>query len=487
MLEKVDLKKKLPKAEYKTEIKELETKLARLEQEIKSRQMPVMIVFEGWSASGKGMIMSRILNILDPRYFKVYSMHKDTEEVTMRPYLWNYWTKIPKNGQIVIIDKSYHRTIINPDYKLTDKECSNFYNDINAFEQTLNDSGLVIIKLFMHVSREEQKKRLLSLSRNDETSWRVNDKNFNQNKEYNKYLDLFDEMVFRTNTEKNPWHIIEADDDKYATVKVFKTVINSIEIEIKKRDAIPEIDIEPKFNDTVDVLKNVDLSQTISEDEYKKQLKYYQNKIRNLGYKMYKKRKSVIIAYEGWDAAGKGGNIKRITQKMDPRGYEVVPVSAPSRDELNHHYLWRFWNKIPKDGHLAIFDRTWYGRVMVERIEGFCTQDEWSRAYREINDMEFNIVNHDILLIKFWLHIDKQEQLNRFNERQENPLKQYKITEEDWRNREKWDLYEKAVNEMIFRTSTRYTPWIVVESNDKKFARIKTLKYVVEKLEDFLK
>jgi polyphosphate kinase 2 (PPK2 family) len=202
-----------------------------------------------------------------------------------------------------------------------------------------------------------------------------------------------------------------------------------------------------------------------------------------LGFKLYTKRRSVVMVYEGWDAAGKGGNIKRMTQELDPRGYEVVPVPAPTQDELNHHYLWRFWKKMPKDGHCAIFDRSWYGRVMVERIEGFCTAEEWQRAYKEINDMEKHMVNHGVILFKFWIHIDKEEQLKRFQLRQADPLKQYKITDEDWRNREKWDQYEKAVDEMLWRTNTEYAKWRVIESNDKKYARIKTLEYVVNELE----
>ena len=436
MLDKIDLSKKLSKEEYKDEMNILQEKLSSLEQQIKQMGIPVLIVFEGWSASGKGTFISRILNNLDPRYFRVSSLSKDTEEDTFRPYLWKYWINTPTNGEISIFDKSYHRIIINKDYKLTQKERENFYYDVNAFEKTLNDSGTVIIKLFIDISKQEQKKRLKRLKESDETNWRVSENNFRQNREYDKYVELFDEMIFKTNTEQNPWHIIEADDDKYATVKIFKAVINSVEHEISKRE-MKNTDSKSKFEEgQVEILKGIDLNKFISEKDYKKQLDFYQEKIRRLGYLLYKKRKAVIIAYEGWDAAGKGGNIKRLTQTLDPRGYEVVPIASPTKDELNHNYLWRFWRKLPKDGHITIFDRTWYGRVMVERIEGFCSERDWQRAYKEINDMEYNITNHDTLLIKFWIHIDKDEQLKRFNDRQNNPLKQYKITDEDWRNRE---------------------------------------------------
>ena len=195
------------------------------------------------------------------------------------------------------------------------------------------------------------------------------------------------------------------------------------------------------------------------------------------------RRIPVVLGFEGWDAGGKGGAIKRLTEAMDPRGYVVNPTAAPSAVEKNHHYLWRFW----KAGHVAIFDRTWYGRVMVERIEGFCTKEEWQRAYKEINDMEAHLAHSGAIVLKFWMHIDKDEQERRFKERMENPEKQWKITDEDWRNREKWDQYEEAVNEMVIRTSTSYAPWIIVEGNDKYYARIKVLESVVNAIERRLK
>jgi polyphosphate kinase 2 (PPK2 family) len=235
------------------------------------------------------------------------------------------------------------------------------------------------------------------------------------------------------------------------------------------------------------ILSSVNPDKQIDDDDYKAKMDIYQKKIKDLGYKLYARRKSVVIAYEGWDAAGKGGNIKRLTEDLDPRGYEVAPIAAPTSEELSHHYLWRFYNKMPKDGHITLFDRSWYGRVLVERVEGLCRQDEWQRAYREINDMELHMSNHGAVIFKFWLHVDKAEQLARFEARQADPAKQYKITEDDWRNREKWDDYERAVNEMLFKTDTAYAPWTIIESNNKKFARIKVLELVTKELESRLK
>ena len=255
-------------------------------------------------------------------------------------------------------------------------------------------------------------------------------------------------------------------------------VCNAFEKEKKKEEKI-------LFKSSI--LSSADLSLSYTKEQYKEYLKPLQKKIFLLHNELYQKRIPVILAFEGWDAGGKGGAIKRLTEYMDPRGYRVNPTASPNDIEKAHHYLWRFWKNMPKDGHIAIFDRTWYGRVLVERIEGFCTPCEWKRAYREINEMEEQLANNGTVILKFWMQIDKKEQEKRFKERQNTPEKRWKITEEDWRNREKWDLYEEAVDEMLIRTSTTYAPWIIVEGNNKYYARIKVLQSVVQALEERLK
>lgn len=233
-------------------------------------------------------------------------------------------------------------------------------------------------------------------------------------------------------------------------------------------------------------LDEIDLDRAVTQEEYRVELDRLQEKLGHLHNKLYRKKVPVIIAYEGWDAAGKGGNIKRITEALDPRGFEVHPIASPEPHEKARHYLWRFWNRLPKTGHIAVFDRTWYGRVMVERLEGFCRENDWQRAYNEINEFERELADWGAVIIKFWVQIDKDTQLARFNERQNTPAKQWKITEEDWRNREKWDLYEGAVNEMLQKTNTSYAPWHILESNDKRYARLKALRIVIEALEKAL-
>lgn len=485
MLEKIDLTKSLDKETYKTELKQLETELKRAQQSIREHNIPVILLFEGWSSAGKGTLIGKVVYPLDPRYFNVLSMNKLSEDSIMRPPLWTYWINTPSEGRITLFDKSWHRAGIT----MSEADRNKYFYDVNAFEEQLISGGTLIIKIFLHISAKEQKKRLKDTEANNATKWRVDDKDWEQNKNYDKYLVSLEQMINETNTAKSKWVIVEAEDKRYATVKTYKTIINKIQEEIKRRGTDNKATYEKtsiKPNE-ISILRSIDLSKKIENKDYKEKLAYYQNKISDLGYKMYAKRKSVVIVYEGWDAGGKGGNIKRLTEQIDPRGYEVIPIQAPTKEELAHHYLWRFWKFMPKDGHMAIFDRSWYGRVMVERIEGFCTEEDWMRSYKEINDMELHMANHGTIIFKFWMHINKDEQLLRFRQRQDDPLKQYKITDEDWRNREKWDAYEEAVDEMLFRTNTSSAPWTIIESVDKKYARIRTLAIVVKELEKRLK
>ena len=366
------------------------------------------------------------------------------------------------------------------------------YQDILSFEKQLCDDGTVIMKFFLYIDKDEQKKRFKKLEGSKETSWRVTEEDWNRNKDFDRYLKMNEEMLEKTDTDYAPWVIIEAVDKDYAALKIVSTVMDRLEYELEHRRPEDGKQAQRQESKTRERFKNgvlsgIDLSKSLTEEEYKTRLKKLQKRLAELHSELYRLRIPVVIGFEGWDAGGKGGAIKRLTSNLDPRGYRVNPTAAPNDIEKVHHYLWRFWNSVPKAGHIAIFDRTWYGRVMVERIEGFCSEAEWRRAYQEINEMESHMANAGAVVLKFWLHIDKDEQERRFKERQANPAKQWKITDEDWRNREKWDQYEEAVNEMLIRTSTTYAPWIVVEGNDKRYARVKVLQTVVDALEKKVK
>ena len=520
MLEKVDLTKKISKEEYKEKMPQLESKLGRLQRECKALGIPVLIVFEGFGAAGKGLQIGHLIQSMDPRGFEVHPVKNETEEERMHPFMWRFWTKTPARGRIAIFDGSWYRKVLIDRFekRTKAKDLPAAFHSINSFEQQLADDGNLIIKLFLDIDKKEQKKRFDKLAKNKETAWRVSQGDRERNAHYDEYAALMEDMLFNTDTDYAPWTIVESMDRRFATLKIYTTVIKAMADQIEKvqqqniakavekadkaeaegvvrkketnGDEIEEIarEADAQMKDLqVSILSKADLSLSYTREEYKEKLDKLQKKMDKLHGEMYRRRIPVVLGFEGWDAGGKGGAIKRLTAKMDARGYVVNPTASPNDIEKAHHYLWRFWRAMPKDGHVAIFDRTWYGRVMVERIEGFCTTEEWKRAYKEINDMEKDLYNAGAIVIKFWMHIDKDEQERRFKERQENPEKQWKITDEDWRNREKWDQYEDAVNEMLMRTSTDYAPWVVVEGNSKYYARVKVLQTVVDAIEKRLK
>lgn len=495
MLEKIDLTKKIDKDEYKKRVPGLRQRLGELQRLCRQLDIPVMIVFEGYDAAGKGVQIGRLIKCLDPRGFHVYAVKKETEEERMRPFMWRFWAKMPANGNISIFDSSWYRKVLIERFEkeMKDGDAENAFRSIQAFERQITDGGMVLIKLFLDIDKKEQKKRFKKLEGSKETEWRVTKADWKRNEEFARYEALNEEMLQRTDNDFAPWNIIEAVDKRFAEVKILDTVIRILEAQVKKvqkeklegKDEEPE-EIKPtEFQ--ASTLSKADLTRAYTEKEYEEKLKMLQKKMELFHNELYRRRIPVVLGFEGWDAGGKGGAIKRLTEKMDPRGFVVNTTCAPNDIEKVHHYLWRFWNTMPKAGHIAIYDRTWYGRVMVERIEGFCTETEWKRAYREINDMEKDLADAGAIVLKFWMHIDKEEQARRFHARQENPEKQWKITEEDWRNREKWEQYEEAVDEMLIRTSTPYAPWIVVEGNDKYYARIKVLETVVNAIEERLK
>ena len=369
---------------------------------------------------------------------------------------------------------------------MSDQEYAEKIESIKRFERQLTDNGYLLVKFFFHISKKEQDKRVEKLLSEKDTAWRVSDSDKWQNKHYDKCEEVFDRYLSDTNTSNAPWYIIDAKDKKWAELQVLETLCSGIDIALQNDKTALQLiqNVFPLVK--MPKLADVKLDKFISEDEYKSELKRLQERLNALHNRLYRKRVPVIICYEGWDAAGKGGNIKRITGALDPRGFEVHPIASPEPKEKARHYLWRFWTRLPKTGHIAIFDRTWYGRVMVERIEGFCGTNDWQRAYNEINEFEKELVDWGAVVIKFWVQIDKDTQLARFKERENTPEKGWKITDEDWRNRVKWEEYESAIDEMMQKTSTAYAPWHVLESVDKKYARIKALKIVIEELEKVL-
>lgn len=491
--------------------KELREELARAVRKTRELKIPVIMLFEGWGASGKGYMIEKLISELDPRGFKVHSVKEPMGEELRYPMLHRFWEKLPSAGNLSIFDRSWYRevSISRVENKISANKLEKNYRDISEFERQLCDDGCIIIKIFLQISKKEQARRFEALEASPNTSWRVSDEDHKRHKKFDQYKTAFAEMIERTDSDAAPWYILDAEDRGETAHAVCKILLDRLESaaalkrasggNVKKSDAIDYALAEASHSSPMPAgvrrspdiiplpikkLDEYDLSLTIAEDEYKKRLKLLQDELFALHNKLYKKKTPLIIAFEGFDAAGKGGAIKRLTAGLDPRGYEVVPISAPTPTELSYQYMRRFWTALPKSGHIGIFDRSWYGRVMVERLEGFASYGEWTRAYDEINKFERTLVDSGAIMMKFWLQIDEDEQLRRFNARMNDPDKQWKITDEDWRNRDKRLGYHIAVDQMLELTNTEWAPWFVIEANNKKYARIKVLETTVARIRE---
>jgi AMP-polyphosphate phosphotransferase len=485
-LDKLDLSKKMDKRRYKAVMPAMQLKIGELQRRARERDIPVIIVFEGWGAAGKGTQINNLMLALDPRGFNVNLTKAANEEEYLRPFLWRFWLRLPAAGRIAIFDRSWYRGVLHDRAgKTADKEeWRRTFLEIQSFERQMTDDGTVIVKFFLHISKKEQKKRFKALMEKPATAWKVSKDDWKQHRHYNHLKKCVQDMLGHTSRPNAPWTIVEATDHRFASMKITKTLIAAllkacvIKAKPGRRLKTPVLPgrVPP-------ILDSINLFPSMTREEYETGLKKYQERLREIEHEIYIKRIPVLIVYEGWDAAGKGGNIRRLAQALDPRGYEVVPVGPPNDVEKAHHFLWRFWQKVPKAGHITIFDRSWYGRVMVERVEGFCSEAEWKRAYREIREFESDCEEFGMVVVKFWLHISPEEQLLRFKQREKISYKRWKITDEDWRNRKKWGAYKQAVDEMIYRTSTEEAPWTVVEANCKYYARIKTIRTVIKAIE----
>ncbi|MBI5070039.1 MAG: phosphate--AMP phosphotransferase [Deltaproteobacteria bacterium] len=488
MLETVDLKRKLDRVRYERLFRPLRDRLSLLQRAVYEARIPVLVVFEGWDAAGKGDTIEKLVGRIDPRGYEVHVTRAPTEEEELRPFLWRFWVRLPERGGVGIFDRSWYRRVLSDRVERGVPKAAwrTAYDEINQFERMLADDGTLIVKFFLHISREEQRRRFEKMERSADEAWRVTRQDWKAHRKYGAYAEAAEEMLERTSTPWAPWTVVAATDKRHRRVQVFETLAEAMERALlahreKQKAPKPRAARPPRLERTV--LDDADLGKKLSDERYEKELSRWQDRLRALEFACYRRRVPVVVGYEGWDAAGKGGSIRRVIGSLDPRGYTVIPIAAPKGDEATHHYLWRFWKRIPKAGHIALFDRTWYGRLLVERVEGFCAEPEWRRAFHEINEFERSLANFGAVLVKFWLHVSPETQLRRFKEREKDPAKRYKITDEDWRNREKWQLYRTAVHDMVSQTSTSYAPWTIVEADDKNWARIRCLKTLVEAVE----
>ncbi|GAB6041150.1 polyphosphate:AMP phosphotransferase [Endothiovibrio diazotrophicus] len=493
MFEAAELGRSVPKDEYKKQVPELRAQLLQAQLALQETNTPVIIIIGGVDGAGRGEVINLLHEWLDPRWLEASAFGNPSDEERERPRYWRFWRALPGRGKIGIMFGGWYLEPIRQ-HIAGETELSRFDHQlkrIQFFEKMLVDDGAVILKFWLHLSKDGQRKRLKKLSKNPFHSWRVSKEAKENLDHYDRIIEVSERAIRFSDTGVAPWVLVESEDTRYRDLTVGMTLLEALNRRLEAhrqgepRQAPmmrrPEV---PTAN--VTILDHVDLTQHLDDETYKKKLTYYQAKLHRLAQEAYDNRISTVVVYEGSDAGGKGGNIRRMTAAMDARHYQVIPIAAPTDEERAHHYLWRFWRHIPRRGKVTIYDRSWYGRVLVERVEGFAKEHEWSRAYLEINEFEEQLTEHGVVLIKFWLHIDKDEQLRRFKEREQVAYKQHKITDEDWRNREKWDDYVAAVNDMVAHTSTTYSPWTIIAGNDKKFARIQALQTVCDRLDKAL-
>ncbi len=477
-------KEKKEDRDLREEVKALRAELAGQQMQLRDKGLPVIVLVEGWAAAGKGSLIRELISEMDPRFYQVVSPVVGPEKEDRYPFLYPYAKDIPENGKLVFYDSGWMECVVRRYLRreITAAQYKERVRSVMEFERQLRDGGYILVKLFLQIDKEEQEKRLRSLREDYATSWRVTEEDLWQHREYKRFREAYEDFMEAAG-KAAPWHVLDGSKRRTAARDALKLVTKAISEGLEKGRYVGEPFKEDFPLVKMPRLRDVDLSPALTEEEYDKELKPLQKRLGELHNVIYRKRIPVVLCYEGWDAAGKGGNIRRIARNLDPRGFDVIPIASPEPHELNRQYLWRFWTQLPRTGHIAIFDRTWYGRVMVERLEGFCGEKDWKRAYNEINEFERQLAEWGAVVLKFWIQIDQDTQLQRFTDRQNTPEKQWKLTEEDWRNREKWPLYEEAVDDMLEKTSTENAPWYIIESNDKKYARIKTLKLTIRALE----
>jgi polyphosphate:AMP phosphotransferase len=489
MFDSADLDHKVDKLTYRHEVPHLREALLNAQYDVaQAKRFPVLVVIAGVEGAGKSETVNLLHEWMDPRHLHTVAFDEPTDEERLRPRMWRYWRALPRKGKIGLLFGAWHTepVLARVFGKITSSEFEKRVTEIMRFEQMLADEGTLILKFWFHLTKKQQKKRLASLEKNPATRWRVTKRDW-------KYFERFDafektavQLTRQTSTAEAPWIVVAGADAPYRNLMVGRTLLTAMRERLGEKQPPTIPDKNPPLLPAVDnltVLRALDLDQPMTEEQYDEALEKWQGRLAKLSRDTKFEKSGLVCVFEGNDAAGKGGAIRRLTQALDARMYEGHPIAAPSEEERAQPYLWRFWRAIPKLGRVGIFDRSWYGRVLVERVEGFCGEPDWMRAYGEINDFERELVEHGLVVAKFWLAISKDVQLTRFREREKTSFKRFKITEEDWRNRKKWDAYERAVCDMVDRTSTEYAPWTLVEANNKHFARIKILRTVCKAIE----
>jgi polyphosphate:AMP phosphotransferase len=495
MFQTAELGQKVPREDFDRLASKIRLDLLSLQQELRNADFPVIVVFAGVDGAGKGETVNLINEWMDPRWILTCAYGDPSDEENERPLFWRYWRDLPPKGHIgLFLSCWYSQPVLDHVHEVSTPDV--FYRQLDhimAFEKMLADDGALILKFWMHLGKKAQKQRLKTLEADPLQSWRVTKADWRNYRLYDRFIDVAEQTLSRTGTGPAPWTIVEGEDPPYRSLAVLSALADGIRRHLAARAAmhatVEDPPPQPWQNEQprpMTVLDKLDMTLALEKMDYVQKLREARAELALMVQRARESGVSTVLVFEGWDAAGKGGTIRRLTAGLDARSWRVLPFAAPTDEERSHHYLWRFWRNLQRAGRLMIFDRSWYGRVLVERVEGYARPEEWMRAYAEINDFEEELVDHGMVLVKFWMHITKDEQLRRFEERKDTPYKTWKLTDEDWRNREKWDEYQIAVNDMVERTSTRHAPWVLVEANDKNYARVKVIRTVCEKLEQRL-
>jgi polyphosphate:AMP phosphotransferase len=489
MFESAEIGHCIDKDVFDAEEPALREALLEAQYELKARaRFPLIILINGIEGAGKGETVKLLNEWMDPRLIEVRTFDEKTDEELARPPAWRYWRALPPKGRTGVFFGNWYSQMlqgrVQGDFKnaVLDQAIAG----AERLEQMLCDEGALIIKFWFHLSKQQMKARLKALADDPLHSWRISPLDWQQSRTYDRFVRYGERVLRRTSRDYAPWHIIEGVDPYYRSLAVGRIILEALQNALAKDVPPTSPGHSPRLGRSLDqrsLLGSLDLTLRLDKDDYQRQLVAEQARLSGLLRHKKMRRHALVAVFEGNDAAGKGGAIRRVAAALDPRQYRIVPIAAPTEEERAQPYLWRFWRHIPARGKFTVFDRSWYGRVLVERVEGFCPPSDWMRAYGEINDFEEQLRDAGIVVVKFWLSIDQQTQLERFEAREAVPFKRFKITEEDWRNREKWDQYAEAVGDMVDRTSTTIAPWTLVEANDKRWARVKVLRTINEALE----
>jgi len=482
---------RLSRKQYEARVPKLREDLVQLQVALKDAPFKILLIIAGFEGAGRGEVINTLSGWLDPRGLETFAIQDPTDEERERPFMWRYWRSLPVNGRIGIYAGSWYTEALREEAfngKSTE-EVRHEVQRIQHFEKLLSDNGTLIIKVWLHLSKAAQRERLQSLESNPETAWRVTPEDWYQYRNYARIAQTARRIMKATDCPDARWHVIDAEHERTRNAAVAKLILTRFHAHLrqvgkKQLSSTTKADVSRPLKPIgLKRLHALPLDQSLSADEYEEKREKWLGRLNQAVRAAQAANRSVVFVFEGWDAAGKGGAIRRLTSAIDARNYRVIPVAKPTDEEKAHHYLWRFWRHVPRAGKVTIYDRSWYGRVLVERLEGFATTEEWKRAYDEMNDFEEQLTDHGIIVVKFWLQISKEEQLRRFNERTQTAYKRHKINDEDWRNRRKWAGYEAAVGDMLALTDKLSAPWHLIPANNKRHARLTILKTAAKQIE----